>query len=110
MLLIGETGRGEGVGRSGHMELCVISAQFFCNPNSILKNKIYYSKVNRLKAKRVEEITFLVLIIKVIHMPVYHMSDIKQNNIWKVQNFIILYSPTLLDLNIVLGTKKQDCL
>lgn len=38
------------------------------------------------------------------------MSDIKQNNIWKVQNFIILYLPTLLDLNIVLGTKKQDCL
>lgn len=43
-------------------------------------------------------------------MPLYHMSDIKQNNIWKVQNFIILYLPTLLDLNIVLGTKKQDCL
>lgn len=58
MLLIGETGRGEDVGWSGHMELCVISAQFFCNPNSILKNKIYYSKINRLKAKRVEEITF----------------------------------------------------
>lgn len=58
MLLTGEMGRGEGVGLSGYMELCVISAQFFCNPNSVLKNKVYYSKINRLKAKRLKEITF----------------------------------------------------
>lgn len=75
------------------MELCVIAAQFFCNPKTILKNKAYYSKINRLKAKRLKETTFLVLIIKVTYYDIsYEWYQTKYMESIKFYYIILAYS------------------
>lgn len=72
---------GDGISWSGYMELYVISQLFYKSKTEFLKSLNYFK--NKLKAKGPKEITFLVLITKVIYMPLYQ-SDFKQINIWKV--------------------------